>query len=775
MIPMLVPAILILTSLLPLSGWGEENPLCLWYEKPASEWVEALPIGNGSLGAMVFGGVETERIQFNQDTLWTGVPRDYLNPAALNTLPRVRQLLFEGKQQEAEEVAMGMMSIPLRQEAYQPFGDLTLRFEGHPGYTNYKRSLDLPHALATTVYTVNGVTYTREILASYPDQILAMRIQASEPGAIHTHIGLSSPHAGITEERVLLSQHALLRFGGQLQPYFNPRTKETKPSALRFEAQLRIEATGGRLIASGTNQVEIQGADSLTLKLAAATSYKNFRDIGANPAERCELALNGVKSKDFAAIQAAHEADYRPLFDRVTIDLGRTGAATQPTDVRIQQFGQQPDPALAALYFQYARYLLLASSRPGSQPANLQGIWNQELQPPWDSKWTVNINTEMNYWPAEMTQLSECAEPLFAMLDDLAITGGAVARYNYNCRGWVLHHNTDLWRGAAPINATNHGIWPTGGAWLCQHLWERYAFTQDLAFLRERAYPLMKGAALFFLDFLVHDHQTGWLISTPSNSPENGGLVAGPTMDHQIIRNLFSTCIAASEILGLDEDLRQEWIAVRAEIAPNQIGQHGQLQEWLKDQDNPKNNHRHVSHLWGLHPGNEISPIKRPDLAAACKVTLAHRGDGGTGWSKAWKVNFWARLLDGNHAYKMFAELLGKSTLPNLFDTHPPFQIDGNFGGCSGLAEMLLQSHAGELHLLPALPDTLAQGEVRGLAARGGFVVDLDWKQGGLRESRITSLAGQPLVLRYGERLIAIPTQKGKTYTFNPQLFYRVN
>ncbi|MBC8872724.1 MAG: glycoside hydrolase family 95 protein [Planctomycetes bacterium] len=756
--------------------WADDGPMTLWYDKPASQWVEALPIGSGSMGAMVFGRPAKEHLQLNEDTVWAGGPEDYINAkASPEVLEKVRQLLLDGKQREAEQVARDLMSEPLRQMAYQPFGDLFIEFPNHEEVSDYRRQLDLDSALVSITYKHEGVTYRREIFASHPDHAIVVRLTADKPCAVSFRASVTSPHAEIVTNRI---DAETLAIRGRVADFDYKRIKQVIPGRLKLEARLRVVADGGT--AKVTDEaVQVNGADAVTLLLVAATSYRNYQDVSADPTERCASFMEKLAGRSYRQLRQAHTDDHRRLFRRCSLDLGTSDTAELPTDERQSRLKEHPDPTFAALFFQYGRYLLIASSRPGSHPANLQGIWNDSLTPPWESKYTTNINTEMNYWPAEVTNLSECHEPLFDMLRDVSITGAKVAREHYGMDGWVLHHNTDGWRGAAAINATNHGLWPTGGAWLAQHLWWRYQFTGDVDFLRDTAYPLMKQASVFFLYWLIEDSRGDkkWLISGPSNSPENGGLVMGPAMDHQIIRHLFSSTAEAAEILETDDDLRKQLVSTGARIAPNQIGRYGQLQEWLEDTDNPENKHRHVSHMWGLHPGDEITPRETPKLADGCRVALEHRGMGNVGWSLAWQVNLWARLGDAERAHQALDKLLADNMNPNLFDQcfsgRPlPFEIDANFGGCAGIAEMLLQSHADEIHLLPALPEAWPDGTVRGLCARGGFEVDIQWADGKLVEASIKSLLGNTARIRIAgsDAVHLLQTERGKTYDVGPKL-----
>lgn len=768
----------------------ELNPsLNLWYDNPAANWSEALPVGNGRLGAMIYGGTENEIIQFNEETLWSGQPHDYAHPDAYKSLDEIRELLWKGKQDEATKLANEkFMSQPFGQQCYLPFGNILLDFPGHEKATNFKRTLDLEDAISSVLYEVDEVNFKREVFSSEPDQAIVIRIESLKNGKLNFTAGLDSPHSKY--EVTVDGDEIILK--GKANNYPKELGYDGKPypeSKLSFEARLKVVNEGGEIVQT-ENSIKIVNAKKATLYLVAATSFVNYKDISGNPEESCKKYLANLEGKSYETLKADHISDHQKLFNRVELDLGSSEISNRPTNERLISFQQDEDPSLVALLYQYGRYLLITSSRPGTQPANLQGIWNDKLAPPWDSKYTININTEMNYWPAEITNLAECTDPLIKMVEDLAVTGQNVAKEHYNLDGWVTHHNTDLWRGAAPINNANHGIWPSGGAWLSQHVWWRYQFSGNTEYLKNTAYPVLKEASLFFSEYLVPDPKNPeWLVSGPSNSPELGGLVMAPTMDHQIIRELLANTIEAAEILGVDAEFVKILREKRAKIAPNQIGQYGQLQEWLVDKDNPKDQHRHVSHLWGLHPGSEIHPLTTPELAEACKVTLSQRGDGGTGWSRAWKINFWARLLDGDHSFLLLRNLMVPSITQdtdmrdrgglymNLFDAHPPFQIDGNFGATSGITEMLLQSHLrdenGDFYqdILPALPSALSTGKISGIVGRGGFEFSIVWENGKLVSVDVRSLLGNKLNLRNGGKIISQETENGKTYSFTMDSF----
>lgn len=757
------------------------NLLKIWYEKPATKWIEALPLGNGRLGAMVYGDPVNEELQLNENTIWAGSPYNNVNNRAKDSLGLIRQLIFEGRNIEVQKIcgdviaSHGAQGMP-----YQTVGSLHLNFEGVSGYRNYYRDLNLEKAVATTRFDADGVRYTRELFTSFPDQLIVMKMSASKPGKISFTANYKSPYdTGIAVSTELSPDHeaGILKLNGKTMDH------EGIEGKVRFESLTRIEVRGGTVRAIGDSFLQVKSANEVYLYISIGTNFVNYKDVSGNEdkAARQYLSNAGRITANYNLAKERHVKAYAGQFGRVSLDLGCNKQALLPTDKRIELFKSAPDPQLVPLYFQFGRYLLISCSQPGGQAANLQGLWNYQLKAPWDGKYTTDINLEMNYWPAEVCNLPETAEPYVRLIEECAEQGRQSAAM-YGCRGWTLHHNTDIWRSTGAVDGASYGIWPTCNAWFCQALWDRYLFNEDPAYLK-KIYPIMHDACQFYFDFLVPEPEQNWLVVAPSYSPENSPQIngsrsyvvtAGCTMDNEMVRELFDNTIDAARKTGETNSFIDSLINVRNRLAPLQIGKWGQLQEWLQDYDNPLDHHRHVSHLWGLYPGNLITETT-PEWMKAAKTSLIARGDHSTGWSMAWKICLWARLLDGNHVLRLIHELITPvteekgqkgGTYPNLFDAHPPFQIDGNFGSVAGIAEMLVQSHTGEIVLLPAIPDEWKAGSAKGLRCRGGFMIEeLTWRNGAPTKIVIRSEKGNPLKIRWGKDHIKIlDTKPGTSY-----------
>lgn len=774
---------LLIFGFISFSAQAQQN-LKLIYDKPAENWNEALPIGNGRLGAMIFGGTSQEHLQLNEKTIWAGEPGNNVPKNTFDSIRKIRKLLNENQFEEAQKLSNTTYPRQAPKDLnygmpYQTMGDLFLDFKGHDNFKNYHRTLDIENAVSTVSYEVNGMNFKREFFSSLIDNVIVIKLSSSKKGSLNFNINASTPHK---INSIFTDKNQLIITG-------TSGSVDNKIGKINFKTIAVPVLRGGKLT-SKNDRLEISGADEVIIYISIATNFKKYNDLSANPEESVLQYLKSVLNKKYDVALKAHIEKYQKYFKRVSLNLGTTEQAKKTTDIRIKEFGNSNDPDLVALYFQFGRYLLISSSQPGTQPANLQGIWNDKLNPAWDSKYTVNINTEMNYWPAENTNLSEMHEPLFDMIQDLSVTGQESAKEMYHARGWNMHHNTDLWRITGVVDGGFYGMWPMGGTWLTQHIWNHYLYSGDLEFLRKN-YEVLKGCALFYLDVLQQDPSKKYLVVSPSMSPENTylknvGITAGTTMDNQLVFDVFNNFINASKILNEDSKLSDEVKTALSKLPPMQIGQHGQLQEWLLDMDKTEDKHRHISHLYGLFPSGQVSPFRNPELAEAAKNSMIYRGDKSTGWSMGWKVNWWARLLAGNRAFKLISDQLspapldnkGESggTYPNLFDAHPPFQIDGNFGCTSGIAEMLLQSYDGYLYILPALPDALPNGSVEGLKARGGFEIDIDWKNSKMTKLIIKSTLGGNARIRLAKNSnLTSRTNLVKAVGENPNPYYQVN
>ncbi|MBP1767514.1 MAG: Alpha-L-fucosidase [Candidatus Aminicenantes bacterium] len=782
---------------------SDRSDFKLWYKHPAAKWTDALPVGNGRLGAMVFGKTDEERIQLNEETRWSGGPYSQTVKGGHEALPEIQKLIFQGEYIKAHRLfGRRLMGYPVEQQKYQSLGDLIIKFTPQGDVQEYRHELDLDTAIVTTSYAQGGVRFVREVFSSPVDQVIVVHLTADRPGSIGFTAELrgwrNDAHSNYGTDYFQMDGFGAdgLVVRGRSADYLGIE------GSLRYEARLLAVSPGGRIIVDGP-YLRLSGADAVTLYIAAATNFTNFKDVSADPKVRVNAALAGAAKRSYEEIKADHIREHRRLFRRAAVRLPAGPASGLPTDERLAAFDGANDPALASLIFQFGRYLLISSSRPGTQPANLQGIWNESMNPSWDSKYTTNINTEMNYWHAEVGNLAECAEPLFRMIRELTEQGREVAREHYGAGGWVFHQNTDLWRVAAPMDGPDWGTFTAGGAWLCTHLWEHYLFSGDLVFLRE-AYPLMKGAVEFFLDFLVEHPQYGWLVTNPSTSPENfparpgndpfydevcawmtpgTTICAGSTIDMQILSDLFVYVAEAAKILEVDEEFQKALLEKRGLLAPMRIGKAGDLQEWLEDWGQKEKSHRHISHLYGLFPGNQISLSRTPELARGCRIVLEQRGLEGNGWSSAWKAACWARLAEPGKALENFIYAVHNYTLPSLFSIcSKAMQVDGSFGFAAAIAEMLLQSHEGKLNFLPALPKSWPEGSVEGLRARGGFEVSFRWREGRLDRATVLSVnrntcriktagrlfvateGGKPKALRPIKGVIEFDTHPGKTY-----------